>query len=120
MAGDRDTLIARVSCACNAAIDQRPIADPYKAIADDLLAAGYRPPAQVIETVEQLEALPIGAIVLECETLDGEAHQPVWRQINYVGTKRAWEEPGLRDPMLSSAVKLPALLLWCPTEKAGQ
>ena len=35
------------------------------AVADHLLAQGWRPPMRVIETVEELEALPVGSVVLD-------------------------------------------------------
>ena len=35
------------------------------AVADHLLAQGWRPPVRVIETVEELEALPVGSVVLD-------------------------------------------------------
>lgn len=37
----------------------------YRKAADELLAAGWRPPARVIETAEECAALPVGTIVLD-------------------------------------------------------
>lgn len=37
-------------------------------IAYDIIAAGWRPPMRVIETVEELEALPLGTMLLDRET----------------------------------------------------
>lgn len=41
-------------------------------IAEYLLEAGWRPPMRVIETVEELEALPVGAVIFN---RNGEALQ---------------------------------------------
>lgn len=38
-------------------------------IADVLLAAGWRPPARVIETVEELEALATGSVLIDRQGL---------------------------------------------------
>lgn len=46
------------------------------AIADAILDAGWRPPAQVLKTVEEIDALPAGAVVL---TMRG--HGQAWVRI---------------------------------------
>lgn len=36
-------------------------------LADGILAAGWRPPARTIDTAEELDALPIGAVIRDGE-----------------------------------------------------
>lgn len=71
-----------------------------------LLADGWRPPAQVIETVEALEALPDGAIICNCHGTAAQKSDEVWEFPNEVGQ---WH---------SAAVDLPATVLRLPDAKA--
>lgn len=69
MASDRDTLAELINphqpkargywCSCGKALSEH--IDQHRA--DVMLAAGWRPPARVIETAEQLDAMPPGSIV---------------------------------------------------------
>lgn len=61
---DRDQLADLVSRTYNACIDRRPIRDPYAAIADAVVNAGWRPPARVITDPADLDALPDLSIVV--------------------------------------------------------
>lgn len=83
-------------------------ADEFECCADAVLAAGWRPSAQVMETVESLHALPDETIVRSCY---GTAVQKV---------DDVWEFPGEVGRYLCESVDLPATVLWRPTEKAGQ
>ena len=42
--------------------NMRPLAE---AVADELIERGWRPPARVVTTVQELDALPVGAIIME-------------------------------------------------------
>lgn len=59
-------------------------AEPYE-IAGKVIAEGWRPPAQVIETPEALEALPVDSVVF---VDDGR----VWQR--HPGPGQCWFEPG--------------------------
>lgn len=80
-------------------------------IADGLIAAGYRKP-RTITSVEELDALPDGAIVLDyyedvCVLEDSAA-------AGYRDThSRTWSQP---DGTVNLSVSLPATVLYEPTE----
>ncbi|NEW33818.1 hypothetical protein GV791_14770 [Nocardia cyriacigeorgica] len=98
MASDRDTLadlIYRVGCYDNE--------DAAAAAAALLLAAGVRPPARVIETAEQRDAMPPGSVVLSDS---GYA----WQRIEWW-----WQST---DEGVGGAPSLPATILHVPTEEA--
>ncbi|MFE2994146.1 hypothetical protein ACFXG4_03930 [Nocardia sp. NPDC059246] len=78
------------------------------AIADDILNAGWRPPARVIETAEELDALPIGTIVVDafaasCTRVHDD---PLWKWVratSAVPWGRHFHPP-----------RLPVTVLWEP------
>lgn len=110
MSTDRD----RLAAAIRAEYDKRP---PDRYPTEDALAdalEGWRPPPRRIDDRAELEALPIGAIVLEVGEAASDAWPHVWRHIDYDGTRRAWEKPGSREPLLAAAVDLPVLVLRTP------
>lgn len=78
-------------------------------VADAVLAAGFRPPARVIETVEALAALPIGTVAL---TPSGKA----WTRI----TETRWEQGryGLADSHALIAHHPVMTVLWTPEQEA--
>lgn len=80
---------------------------------DVILAAGWRPPARVIETVEELDTLAEGVVVLDARQIVQEVDL-----VNEVGTYRAcwWITPGSEFSRPSEAVALPAIVLHVPTE----
>lgn len=43
------------------------VAPKAEMLADAILAAGFRPPARTVGTVEELDALPVGTVVLDSE-----------------------------------------------------
>lgn len=71
--------------------------------ADAILAAGFRPPARVITTVEERDALPPGSVVLSDS---GYA----WQRIEWW-----WQST---DEGVGGAPSLPATILHVPTEEA--
>jgi hypothetical protein len=70
----------------------------------DLLptSAGWRPPARVLTTVEELDALPDDTII---HTRYGTAAQRI---------DEAWEIPNEVGRYLGEAIDLPATVLWMP------
>jgi hypothetical protein len=82
--------------------------------ADEILAAGWRPPAQVIETVEQAEALPVGSIILE---RNSESDQPIaWLRTEIEGSGPRWEEFSGVSDWPTTDITFPAVVLYMPTE----
>lgn len=75
-----------------------------------VLAAALHP---VIETVEQLDTLPVGSIILEIEDSEAWPYQS-YRDQCTGDTRWTWEEmyPGDSDPQ--SSLPLPARLIWSP------
>lgn len=87
-----------------------------RALADALLAAGWRPPAQVITDPAELDALPIGSVVLGY----GVAHQACPRR--QMGDTPAWLKPsGLRvqtsADLLADCCGAGVTVLYLPTEE---
>lgn len=109
---DRDQLAELVSRTYHACIDSRPIGDPFAAIADALIAAGWRPPIQLITSHEELDALPVGAVVMDAPYPEGDVHQRS-------GADGLWAEPGFDALFTTRVLSLPAVLLWSPAEKAA-
>ena len=74
-----------------------------------ILAAGWRPPARVVTTVEELDALPVGSVVRDvertalCEKWDGN----MWADVAYEYT------------LSSSSIHLPTTVLYEPEEGEG-
>ncbi|MBF6289292.1 hypothetical protein [Nocardia cyriacigeorgica] len=109
MASDRDTLaelIYRVGCYDNE--------DAAAGAAALLLAAGVRPPARVIETTENLDALPVGAVV---RTGEGRIAEKVakWNH-QHDEWAEAREEFTCGSDELDD---LPALVLWEPEQEVS-
>jgi hypothetical protein len=82
--------------------------------ADDIERAGWRPPAQVIETTSQVDALPDGAVIRDAE---GSVFEVVVSE-NGVAfrTTRPWTGMGADFGYGSVHVSLPAVVLFLPTE----
>lgn len=81
-------------------------------VVEDILAAGWRPPARVIETLAELEALPIGAAIRSRESgqIATRIDDPGFgaSSIHYFsvsGDKSVWFIGGV-------AALLPATVLW--------
>lgn len=80
--------------------------------ADVILSAGYRPPAQVIETEEQLTALPLGTVVR-------------WGTAVYQHVSSGWwcspssDDASSSEQIIGVAEDFEITVLWSPTEKAG-
>ena len=55
-------------------------------VADYLLSQGWRPPMRVIETVEELEALPEGSTILD---VDDSTWQSAYAETGYDWTSRS-------------------------------
>ena len=84
-------------------------------VADAILAAGFRPPARVVTTVEELDALAVGTVVMEGDhgtpddtgwgfkTMPGVFHRfpEGWHVVSGVGER---------------VPDLPATVLWEPEE----
>ncbi|WP_433568116.1 hypothetical protein ACQP1O_42950 (plasmid) [Nocardia sp. CA-151230] len=85
-------------------------------IADDLLAAGWRPPARIIETVEDLEALPAGAIVLETGWAgwDSDPVPNAWLRVDIEDVGLQWLDFGDSGEYDHSQIDLPVIVLWQP------
>ena len=79
----------------------------YDGRADAILAAGYRKP-RTITTVEELDALPDGTIILS--EVGGCWEAGEWRGhgMNW------WKEPGRREIAHSEDLALPATVLYTP------
>lgn len=75
-------------------------------LADHLLNLGWRPPARVVTTVEELDALPVGSIVRDVEraALDEKWDDNMWAEVAYEYT------------FSSRSIHLPALVLYEPEE----
>lgn len=92
--------------------DMRPLAEKCS---DAILAAGWRPPARTITTVEELDALAVGAVIMEGDhgtpddtgwgfkTMPGVFHRfpDGWYVVAGIGER---------------APDLPATVLWEPEE----
>lgn len=76
-----------------------------RALADAVVAAGWRPPLRVIEDRTELEALPVGTIVRDAE---GDAARR--DDDGY-----CWSTGG-GGPQWWAALPLPAAVLWEPEE----
>jgi hypothetical protein len=108
MASDRDTLAELL------ASRRRCCPSPGRAAADAdyLIERGWRPPAQVIESAEEWEAVPPGAVVVTTR-----GHGRAWVRLetgnwtngpSCYATKTLLRAHGPR-----------ATVVWSPTEKAG-
>lgn len=107
MASDRDTLAALIR---SEYVTRPEGARPApRVLAGAILAAGWRPPAQVIETAEDLAAVERGTIV---HNSDGTIACRFDEQYGVVfGDDR---------PFPWSILTPPVFVVWSPTEKAGQ
>jgi hypothetical protein len=76
-------------------------------IADELIADGYSKP-RTITSVEDLDALPVGTVTIDC----GGAGE-VYRKLAHAdGIK--WYEPSYAIHWESHELKLPVLVIWDP------
>ena len=76
--------------------------------ADEIIRAGWRPPARTVTTVEELDALPVGSIVRDVEraALDEKWDDNMWAEVAYEYT------------FSSSLIHTPAIVLYEPGEQA--
>lgn len=74
-----------------------------KSMADELLAAGYRKPRQVT-TVEELDALPIGAMVLDAHGDVARRYRGGWRTMVSETDSDPWLTVPLEDATLPATV----------------
>lgn len=90
----------------------------FEKAAAALLVAGWLPPPRVIETREELEALPVESFVQVIDpALDlVEPQSIVWVQ----GVGGEWVEPGSADRHPADEVGLPAWLRWTPPTSEPQ
>ena len=74
--------------------------------AEAILAAGWRPTARVVTTVEELDALPVGSIVRDVEraALDEKWDDNTWAEVAYEYT------------FSSSSIHTPATVIYEPKE----
>jgi hypothetical protein len=85
-----------------------------------VVAEGWRPPPRVIETIEQLDDLPIGSVIRELVNDIDDERFPTIRlktaEPNATGASRQHvrETPGSNRYWPSFAVDLPAVLLSTP------
>ena len=70
-----------------AQIINEPVDADY-AMADAIIAAGWRPPARTVTTAEELDALPVGSIVRDVEraALDEKWGNDTWAELAYEHT----------------------------------
>ncbi|NEW33819.1 hypothetical protein GV791_14775 [Nocardia cyriacigeorgica] len=87
--------------------------DVARRAADAAIAAGWRPPARVIETAEELDALPVGAVVRTSEGRIAEKVAKWNRQHDEWAVPR--EEFSCGSDELDD---LPADVLWEPEQEA--
>lgn len=83
-------------------------------VAEAVHAAGWRPPAQVIDNYHDLIHLPERAIVIDADSV-------VFEHSGAPSADR-WYGLGLQDKFFEAqeVIELPATVLWSPTEKAGE
>jgi hypothetical protein len=90
-----------------AAIVRQEPGYPASRLADTLLAAGYSKP-RTITTVDELDALPVGTIILE---VDGSASRAAKRH-----NGRNWWADGPDALSASALIPLPATVIYAPEE----
>lgn len=83
----------------------------HAATADAILAAGWRPPARVIETAEDLAALPIGSLVGEID----ETNRAWIRNVNPNTDAPDWADA--LDASTLCAIRPPVRVLWEPQQE---
>lgn len=91
-----------------------PMGDPgdTERVADAVIAAGWRPPARVIETVEELDALPDGSIILGGLRL-GTNQRAIQR--SRIGWWEIWTDGWFSSSELVDEMKLgPFTVVWEP------
>lgn len=129
MASDRETLSDEI-------LNCRYAGMSANETADAILAAGWRPPAQVIESVAELDAVQSVQSLVDDERCghvasavvirdaDGDVYT---RDVDNVldeireGRHAGWWQNGTgRDDIDSSRLSYPVTVLWSPTEKAEQ
>ena len=88
--------------------DKHEPVDADYAMSDAIIAAGWRPPARTVTTVEELDALPDMTVILEI----GRNWRFVFRKLgdNY------WVADGIEDAYPAMDIKLPATVLYEPEE----
>lgn len=106
----RDELANLIDDAAEWATSQGRICSPHE-VADAILAAGYSRP-RVVETIEELEVLPEGAVVL---TEQGGIYEAELSGIPPTSA-RTWWATGWQYPASPSDLALPATVLYLPEE----
>jgi hypothetical protein len=118
MSSDRDKLAGILREATGGYTRTPPF---FQRIADAVLAAGWRPPAQLLESMKDLDAVPVGTII---RTSTGRAavKESQYDAPDAHGNYSEWSVAEGYDGSLCGSDELddlPAVLLWSPTEKAS-
>lgn len=114
MASDRDQLAAILRGHSMPSGEPDFPADEYECCADAVIAAGWRPPTRVITTVDDLDALPVAAVILA----GGQAWQGIRTPVGPL-----WRLAGGAFDRSSEYVLCmfgPATVLFTPTERTGE
>ncbi len=80
------------------------------ALVDAIIADGWRPPARTVYTATGLDALPVGAIVMDSPYPEGDVYQRT--------NEGLWAEPGFHGMSTTDVLCLPVTVLYAPTETA--
>jgi hypothetical protein len=73
-----------------------------------LIKRGWRPPAQVITTPEEAEALPARTVVMDSPFPEGDIYQRT--------SDGFWVEPGFHGTYTTRILSFPVTVLYRPTE----
>ncbi|MFD9992083.1 hypothetical protein ACFWXT_29685 [Bacillus cereus] len=83
---------------------------------DAIVEAAWRPPARVIDNYPDLDALPVGAIVIEADTATWAEGPNMCTRIALEGDLLRWSMPGDNRDYLTEEINLPAIVVWRPEE----
>ena len=82
-----------------------------------LAEAGWTPPARVIETIEELDALPVGAVIRYWDS--PHAEPGVWQRADCPAHESPWWIcTGVETPFDTAEIPLPVTVLWMPEASA--
>lgn len=77
-------------------------------VRDAVLSAGWRPPAHVVETPEEAEALPARTVVMDSPYPEGDVYQRT--------SDGHWVEPGFHGTFTTRILSFPVTILYLPAD----
>ncbi|WP_029931066.1 hypothetical protein [Nocardia otitidiscaviarum] len=98
---------------------RQALTDGMRAVLCELERRGWRPPARVVETREEMDSLPIGSMVIEAgyDEWQSDPEPRAWVRTAFPSPSMHWAPVGEDGGQyLTSEINVPVVVVWEPKE----